>query len=73
MDLLADLKRKGVIRAHGVSCHSLEALDADAYNPGCYGGYDSLGFGSVEGRLDTTAIDACRRASYGVNVWTCNL
>jgi aryl-alcohol dehydrogenase-like predicted oxidoreductase len=33
MDLLAELKRKGVIRAHGVSCHSLEALAAAAKEP----------------------------------------
>ena len=28
MDILAKLKKKGSIRAHGVSCHSLEALQA---------------------------------------------
>ena len=33
MSLLDDLKRKGVIRAHGVSCHSLEALAAAAEEP----------------------------------------
>ena len=33
MDLLAKLKEKGVIRAHGVSCHSLEALEAAAAEP----------------------------------------
>ncbi|MDP6545251.1 MAG: aldo/keto reductase [Phycisphaerae bacterium] len=33
MDLLEALKRKGVIRAHGVSCHSLEALAAAAAEP----------------------------------------
>ena len=33
MDLLEDLKAKGVIRAHGVSCHSLEALEAAAESP----------------------------------------
>jgi len=30
MDILDALKRKGVIRAHGVSCHSLDALSAAA-------------------------------------------
>ncbi len=50
----------------------LGALDADAYNPGCYGGYDSLGFDSEEGKLVTTAIDACLNGGYDVNVWTCN-
>lgn len=33
MDLLAKLKEKGTIRAHGVSCHSLEALEAAANEP----------------------------------------
>jgi len=33
MDLLETLKRKGAIRAHGVSCHSLEALAAAAAEP----------------------------------------
>jgi len=27
------LKKKGVIRAHGVSCHSLEALETAAAEP----------------------------------------
>lgn len=33
MDLLAKLKEKGVIRAHGVSCHSLAALSACVTEP----------------------------------------
>ena len=33
MDVLAKLKKKGIIRAHGVSCHSLEALEAAAKQP----------------------------------------
>ena len=33
MDLLAKLKDKGVIRAHGVSCHSIPALEAAANEP----------------------------------------
>jgi len=33
MDILVKLKDKGVIRAHGVSCHSLEALEAAANEP----------------------------------------
>jgi aryl-alcohol dehydrogenase-like predicted oxidoreductase len=33
MDSLAKLKEKGIIRAHGVSCHSLEALEAAANEP----------------------------------------
>ena len=30
MEILAKLKKKGIIRAHGVSCHSLAALEAAA-------------------------------------------
>ena len=33
MDILAKLKEKGVIRAHGVSCHSIPALEAAATEP----------------------------------------
>ncbi|UCG46656.1 MAG: aldo/keto reductase [Phycisphaerales bacterium] len=33
MDTLAKLKKKGVIRAHGASCHSLGALEAAANEP----------------------------------------
>ena len=33
MDILAKLKEKGTIRAHGVSCHSIEALAAAAKEP----------------------------------------
>jgi aryl-alcohol dehydrogenase-like predicted oxidoreductase len=33
MDILENLKKKGIIRAHGVSCHSLEALQAAANEP----------------------------------------
>lgn len=33
MDVLSEAKQKGVIRAHGVSCHSLSALKAAAASP----------------------------------------
>jgi predicted aldo/keto reductase-like oxidoreductase len=33
MNILANFKQKGVIRAHGVSCHSLEALEASVTEP----------------------------------------
>jgi aryl-alcohol dehydrogenase-like predicted oxidoreductase len=33
MDLLAAMKDKGVIRAHGVSCHTIAALEAAAAEP----------------------------------------
>ena len=33
MDVLSEAKRKGVIRAHGVSCHSIGALRAAAASP----------------------------------------
>lgn len=33
MDLLSEAKHKGIIRAHGCSCHSIEALRAAAKSP----------------------------------------
>lgn len=33
MDILAAFKQKGLIRAHGVSCHSLSALEASVNEP----------------------------------------
>jgi aryl-alcohol dehydrogenase-like predicted oxidoreductase len=33
MNILAKLKKKGLVRAHGVSCHSLEALGACVKEP----------------------------------------
>lgn len=33
MNIMAQMKKKGIIRAHGVSCHSLEALQAAAHEP----------------------------------------
>lgn len=33
MDVLADAKQKGIIRAHGVSCHSFKALQTAAAEP----------------------------------------
>jgi aryl-alcohol dehydrogenase-like predicted oxidoreductase len=33
MDVLSEAKQKGIIRAHGVSCHSIEALRAAARSP----------------------------------------
>lgn len=50
----------------------LQLLDADAYNPGCYGDYDSMGFESVNGKLDPRGIADVRATGRGVNVWTCN-
>ncbi len=50
----------------------LRLIDADAYNPGCYADYDSMGFGSVTGKLDPCGIHAVRQAGRGVNAWTCN-
>jgi len=50
----------------------LQLLDADAYNPGCYDNYDSMGFSSVSGKLNPTSINNVRAYNRGVNVWTCN-
>jgi glycerophosphoryl diester phosphodiesterase len=59
-------------RLHEPGRYARELLDADAWNPGCYGPSDTLGFGSVSGVLDRTGIAAARKAGIGVNVWTEN-
>ena len=33
MDVLSEAKQKGIIRAHGCSCHTIEALRAAAKSP----------------------------------------
>jgi aryl-alcohol dehydrogenase-like predicted oxidoreductase len=33
MNILAKLKKKGIVRAHGISCHSLQAMQAAADEP----------------------------------------
>lgn len=50
----------------------LRSLDADSYHPGCYGDFDSLGFGSVSGRLQANGIQAAMSEDKLVFVWTCN-
>jgi glycerophosphoryl diester phosphodiesterase len=59
-------------RLHQPGRYARELLDADAWNPGCYGPVDTLGFGSVTGTLDRTGIAEARKAGIGVNVWTEN-
>ena len=59
-------------RLHNPGRYVRELLDGDAYNPGCYDGYDTLGFSSVSGKLDRSAIRSARKAGLGVNVWTEN-
>lgn len=50
----------------------LDLLAADAYNPGCYGDYDTVGLNSTAGALDLRTIHDVRLTRRGVNVWTCN-
>ncbi|CAM2157457.1 glycerophosphoryl diester phosphodiesterase [Pararobbsia alpina] len=50
----------------------LDALDADAFHPGCYDAFDSLGFGSVGGELQLNGVDDVLASGRWVNVWTCN-
>ncbi len=59
-------------RPHDPGRYVRELLDGDAYNPGCYGDYDTVGFASTTGRIDRTAIANARKAGLGVNVWTEN-
>jgi glycerophosphoryl diester phosphodiesterase len=59
-------------RPHDPGRYVREILDGDAYQPGCYGPYDTLGFGSVAGKLDPVGIKSARAAGLGVHVWTEN-
>jgi len=59
-------------RLHDPGRYARELLDADAYNPGCYGDVDSLGFHSVTGKLTADEIQKARKAGIGVNAWTEN-
>jgi glycerophosphoryl diester phosphodiesterase len=46
----------------------LQLLDADAYNPNCYGECDSTG----TPKLNLDAITLVRKGGRNVNAWTCN-
>ncbi|MBM83533.1 MAG: glycerophosphodiester phosphodiesterase [Planctomycetaceae bacterium] len=50
----------------------LERLGANAYHPGCYGDFDSIGIGSLSGKLDTELFDQLRGCGFGSNAWTVN-
>lgn len=50
----------------------LRLLAADAYHPGCYDDFDSLGFASVAAKLDPRGIEQVRQAGALVFPWTCN-
>jgi glycerophosphoryl diester phosphodiesterase len=50
----------------------LTLLDADAYHPSCHGEQDSLGFNSLQGRLQRDGIAEVLAAGKDVNPWTCN-
>ncbi len=52
MDVLSEAKQKGVIRAHGVSCHSIEALRAAAASP--WVEVDLVRLNPVEAHMDAT-------------------
>jgi glycerophosphoryl diester phosphodiesterase len=59
-------------RPHDPGRYLRDILDADAYNPGCSGGSDTVGFGSTTGKLDLTPLQSARKAGLAVNVWTEN-
>jgi len=50
----------------------IEALDADAWHPGCRGDDDVIGLQSIDGVVDTDTIARMRERDLGVNVWTVN-
>ena len=59
-------------RLHNPAHYVRYLLDGDAYNPGCYGPYDSLGLGSVAGTIDRPGIRSLLAVGLGVNAWTEN-
>ncbi|NLA67546.1 MAG: glycerophosphodiester phosphodiesterase [Gammaproteobacteria bacterium] len=50
----------------------LARLGASTYNAGCLAPFDTLGFGSASGALDTRTIAELRAAGFGVAAWTEN-
>ena len=50
----------------------LMRVGAQSYCPGCFGEYDTIGFGSVDGKLDERTIKELQEAGYDVYVWTEN-
>jgi glycerophosphoryl diester phosphodiesterase len=77
---LVEVRRRSSVIATGVLTSDrlarpgeyLQRIDADAYHPGCYGVFDSLGFGSLIGELDPRGIASVLKFGRAVNVWTCN-
>lgn len=50
----------------------VEAIGADAWNPGCIADMDSLGFGSVTGALDRASVEEAHAHGVSVFPWTEN-
>lgn len=67
-----------VARLHDAGRYVAEVLGGDAWNPGCVGEYDTLGFGSEAyardglAALDRAAVDAARARGVSVHTWTAN-
>ncbi|MGE5524626.1 MAG: glycerophosphodiester phosphodiesterase [Rhodospirillaceae bacterium] len=71
---LSPLVRTAVLTTErlGSPAAYLARLGASAYNPGCYGDYDTVGFGALSGELDRETIAEVRSAGCDVYVWTEN-
>jgi glycerophosphoryl diester phosphodiesterase len=50
----------------------LRQYKTNAYNLGCFKGYDDYGFGSLLGKRYLAHIDKIRKSGFKVNIWTCN-
>lgn len=67
-----------VSRLHRPGRYVAEVLGGDAWNPGCIGEYDSLGFGSADyaargaAALDRASVDEAHAHGVSVHVWTAN-
>jgi len=52
MDVLSEAREKGIVKTHGVSIHSLEALQTPAKTPWCRVHLQGINFAGV--RMDST-------------------
>lgn len=61
-----------VARLHDAGRYVAEVIGGDAWNPGCVGEYDTLGFGSEDGVLDAGSIARAHARGVSVHTWTAN-
>lgn len=61
-----------VARLHDPGRYVAEVIGGDAWNPGCVGEYDTLGFGAEDRTLDRAAVEGAHARGVSVHTWTAN-